>query len=76
MIMRPIALAAAGVLAGLLAGCTTPAQPLADEPRHPSIAADLSPVPAFTGGGAGWSIEIASTGKGNHDASLNADGRT
>ncbi|PZS90553.1 MULTISPECIES: hypothetical protein [Stenotrophomonas] len=76
MIMRPIALAAAGVLAGLLAGCTTPAQPLADEPRHPSIAADLSPVPAFTGGGEGWSIEIASTGKGDHDASLNADGRT
>lgn len=76
MIMRPIAFAAAAVLAGLLAGCTTPAQPLADEPRHPSIAADLSPVPAFTGGGAGWSIEIASTGKGNHDASLNADGGT
>ncbi|MBA0282202.1 hypothetical protein D7Y44_10835 [Stenotrophomonas maltophilia] len=76
MIMRPIAFAAAGVLAGLLAGCTTPAQPMADEPRHPSIAADLSPVPAFTGGGAGWSIEIASTGKGNHDASLNADGGT
>ncbi|MDT3488212.1 hypothetical protein [Stenotrophomonas maltophilia] len=76
MIMRPIAFAAAGVLAGLFAGCTTPAQPMADEPRHPSIAADLSPVPAFTGGGAGWSIEIASTGKGNHDASLNADGGT
>ncbi|WP_232463089.1 hypothetical protein [Stenotrophomonas sp. WZN-1] len=43
--------------------------------RHPSVAAGMSPVPAFTGGGAGWSIEIASTGQGNHDASLSADGR-
>ncbi|MGF6418158.1 hypothetical protein ABH900_001637 [Stenotrophomonas sp. AN71] len=74
MIMRPVV--AATLLAGVLAGCTTPAKPAADEPRHPTLAADLSPVPAFTGGGAGWRIEITSTGKGNHDASLSVDGRT
>ncbi|KPG86855.1 hypothetical protein AN993_05620 [Stenotrophomonas maltophilia] len=75
MIFRPVV--ATALLAGLLAGCaSTASQTSADAPRHPSIAADLSPVPAFTGGGTGWSIEIASTGKGNHDASLSADGRT
>lgn len=75
MTVRPVV--AAVLLAALLAGCTsTASQTAADAPRHPSIAADLSPVPAFTGGGAGWGIEIASTGKGNHDASLSADGRT
>lgn len=75
MTVRP-ALSAA-LLAGLLAGCATPARPPAADLPHPaSIAADLSPVPAFTGGGAGWRIEITSTGKGNHSARLNADGRT
>jgi hypothetical protein len=75
MTVRPLAIAA--LLAGLLAGCTTPAsKTTADESRPPSVAAGMSPVPAFTGGGAGWRIEIASTGKGNHDASLSADGRT
>ncbi|HIE1099910.1 MULTISPECIES: hypothetical protein [Stenotrophomonas] len=75
MTVRPLAIAA--LLAGLLAGCTTPAsKTTADESRPPAIAAGMSPVPAFTGGGAGWRIEIASTGKGNHDASLSADGRT
>ncbi|HDS1125383.1 TPA: hypothetical protein QDZ60_002696 [Stenotrophomonas maltophilia] len=75
MTVHPLAFAA--LLAGLLAGCASPAsKTTADEPRPPSIAAGMSPVPAFTGGGAGWSIEIASTGNGNHDASLSADGRT
>lgn len=75
MTVHPLAIAA--LLAGLLAGCSTPSsKTTADESRPPSIAAGMSPVPAFTGGGAGWRIEIASTGKGNHDASLNADGRT
>lgn len=75
MTVRPVV--AAALLAGMLAGCTsTSSQTAADAPRHPSVAADLSPVPAFTGGGVGWSIEIASTGQGNHDASLSADGRT
>lgn len=75
MTIRPVV--AAALLAGMLAGCSsTSSQTAADAPRHPSVAADLSPVPAFTGGGAGWSIEIASTGQGNHDASLSADGRT
>lgn len=75
MTVRPVV--AAALLAGMLAGCTsTSSQTAADAPRHPSVAADLSPVPAFTGGGAGWNIEIASTGQGNHDASLSADGRT
>ncbi|WP_295557995.1 hypothetical protein [uncultured Stenotrophomonas sp.] len=75
MIFRPVV--ATALLAGLLAGCaSTASRTSADAPRHPSIAADLSPVPAFAGGGAGWRIEIASTGKGNHDASLSADGRT
>jgi len=67
------------LLAGLLAGCassTPQTDPGADAPRHPSIAADTSPVPAFTGGGAGWSIEITSTGKGNHDATLTVAGRS
>lgn len=74
MITRP--LLAAMLLAGVLAGCSTPSQTSADEPHPPTLGAGLSPVPAFTGGGAGWRIEIASTGKGNHDASLSADGRT
>lgn len=69
----------ATLVAGLFAGCASSApQPDAgaDAPRHPSIAADASPVPAFTGGGEGWSIEIASTGKGNHDATLTVAGRS
>ncbi|MEG0185200.1 MAG: hypothetical protein RR704_17325 [Stenotrophomonas sp.] len=69
----------AALAAGLFAGCASSAphhDAGADAPRHPSIAADASPVPAFTGGGAGWSIEIASTGKGNHDATLVVDGRS
>ncbi|MGG2099804.1 hypothetical protein [Stenotrophomonas sp. NRRL B-14846] len=75
MTMRPIAVAV--LLTGLLAGCATPAaKTVADESRHPSIAAGVSPVPAFSGGGAGWRIEITSTGQGNHDASLSAEGRT
>ncbi|RRU74352.1 hypothetical protein [Stenotrophomonas maltophilia] len=75
MTVRPVV--AAALLAGMLAGCaSTSSQTAADAPRHPSVAADLSLVPAFSGGGAGWSIEIASTGQGNHDASLSADGRT
>ncbi|WP_251478202.1 hypothetical protein [Stenotrophomonas lactitubi] len=68
----------ATLLAGLFAGCASSAPQAdvgADAPRHPSIAADASPVPAFTGGGGGWSIEIASTGKGNHDATLTIAGR-
>lgn len=67
----------ATLLAGLFAGCassTPQPDPGADAPRHPSIAADASPVPAFTGGG--WSIEIASTGEGNHDATLTVAGRS
>ncbi|WP_075675093.1 hypothetical protein [Stenotrophomonas sp. TD3] len=75
MILRPIV--ATALLAGLLVGCaSTASQTAGDAPRHPSIAADLSPVPAFTGGGAGWRIEIASTGKGNHEATLSTDGDT
>lgn len=75
MIIHPVV--ATALLAGLLAGCaSTASQTAGDAPRHPSIAADLSPVPAFTGGGAGWRIEIASTGKGNHEATLSTDGDT
>lgn len=77
MSLRPVV--AAAVLAALSAGCATTVPATGthgDAPRHPSVAADLSPVPAFTGGGAGWSIEIASTGKGNHDATLTAGGRS
>lgn len=73
----------ATLVAGLFAGCASSAPQAdadadadADAPRHPSIAADASPVPAFTGGGEGWSIEIASTGKGNHDATLTVAGRS
>lgn len=75
MPLRPIVSTA--LLAGLLLGCTSTAlQSTGGAPRHPSIAASMSPVPAFTGGGAGWRIEITSTGQGNHDASLSAEGRT
>lgn len=76
MSLRPVV---AATLVAMLAGCasTAPhAERSGDEARHPSFAADLSPVPAFTGGGADWSIEIASTGKGNHDASVTVGGRT
>ncbi len=75
MTVHPVV--ATALLAGLLAGCaSTASQTAGDAPRHPSIAADLSPVPAFTGGGAGWRIEIASTGQGNHEATLSTDGVT
>lgn len=75
MIIHPVV--ATALLAALLAGCASTAPQTAGEaPRHPSIAADLGPVPAFTGGGTGWRIEITSTGQGNHDASLSAEGRT
>lgn len=69
----------ATLVAGMFAGCANSAakpEAAADAPRHRSIAADLSPVPAFTGGGGGWSIEIASTGNGNHDATLTVDGHS
>lgn len=71
--------ATATLLVALSSGCAsttanTAAEAGADAPRHAAIAADASPVPAFTGGGAGWTLEIASTGKGNHDATLDVAG--
>ncbi|WP_294987395.1 hypothetical protein [uncultured Stenotrophomonas sp.] len=75
MTLHPLAIAA--LLAGLLAGCSSPASKTTTGAVRPaSIAAGMSPVPAFSGGGAGWSIEIASTGAGNHDASLDTAGRS
>ena len=69
------------LMPGLLLGCASSAPPPAahagaDAPRQRSIAADASPVPGFTGGGADWTLEIASTGKGNHDATLTVGGRS
>lgn len=55
-----------------LAGCTQPESPATSTsgPMPYARGDQLSPVPAFKGGGAHWSIDITSTGKGAHDASL------
>ncbi|MBN8810787.1 MULTISPECIES: hypothetical protein [unclassified Sphingomonas] len=51
-----------------LAGCT---QSTSTSGPAPEVrGGGLSPVPAFNGGGEGWSIDITSTGGGAHDASL------
>lgn len=51
-----------------LAGCT---QSTSTSGPPPGLrGGQLSPVPAFNGGGEGWSIDITSTGGGAHDASL------
>lgn len=51
-----------------LAGCTESTSTSGPPPELRGGA--LSPVPAFNGGGEGWSIDITSTGGGAHDASL------
>lgn len=74
--MRPVSLPVAGLLALslLAAGCaTTPTTEPAPGPAGKMPAGSsgqMSPVPAFKGGGNGWSINIASAGSMNHDVQL------
>ncbi|MDF2382333.1 hypothetical protein JMG10_12695 [Nostoc ellipsosporum NOK] len=51
-----------------LAGCTQSTSTSGPPPELRG--GQMSPVPAFNGGGEGWSIDITSTGGGAHDASL------
>ncbi|WP_137863990.1 MULTISPECIES: hypothetical protein [unclassified Sphingomonas] len=55
-----------------LAGCTQsePPETATPGPMPHARGDQLSPVPAFKGGGEHWSIDITSTGRGAHDTSL------
>ena len=67
------------ILTTVMAGCATQAISGVDAQQEnvsrPSIPGQgASPVPAFVGGGKDWTINIRSTGQGNHDIELVREG--
>ena len=70
------------ILITVVAGCATQARPGVDarpegvpEKSLPGTSGRVaSPVPAFMGGGKDWTINIKSTGQGNHDVELVREG--